>query len=123
MRGAYNTTFDAAYGPSGVWGPPGVVYLVDQPCRLVLYDRIFGASGIGVVETAWLTTDYQFLNGPAVYSAGAGTYLFDFYASDQLVVPSLGVANWWVTQYEYVWDETFTSTYGRYRLSPLPYAV
>jgi hypothetical protein len=120
-RGAFNTTCDLIFGPSGVWGPPGVVWAFACPCRLVVYDQIIGETALATFEAAWVTVDVQVPNGPYDQLVAPGQVLVDYYASDQLAIPSGGPATHYVMQV-YLVSNGRDPVYYRANVAPLPYA-
>jgi hypothetical protein len=118
-KAPFNTTYDAYYGPSGFWGPPGTVYVFNAPCRLVYYDNIFFQDGVSIYETAWLTFAGDPLYGPAWSAPSPGVAQGDYGASTQIAIPSGSAPQWVQSQYELV-AGVLPVGYWRARLIPLP---
>lgn len=94
MRGEFNSTFSVRYGSRSVIGPPGVVYAVDIPCRVVEQRQItqiqFDFSSAG----AWVTNDVVDFNGPFTSSPWLGAIFTDQLAADEVQF-SVFMGEWW----------------------------
>lgn len=88
MRGAFNDTFKAFYGPASPYGPPGVQFATDVPCRRVLQTEVFQLDFPGTLSSSWATYDALSLHGPDVSSPETPAVLYDLNTSDQVELAS-----------------------------------
>lgn len=94
MRGVFNSTMSVRYGSRSVIGPPGVIYAVDIPCRLVVQREIDQLQFDFSLAGAWVTNDVVDLNGPYTSSPWLGAIFTDQLAADEVQFSPMP-DEWW----------------------------
>jgi len=111
-----------SYGPSSPYGPPGVVYASDIPCRAVPQTEIDQLQFPFSLSSYWITFDAFELHGPAYVVPLLGQVLTDYKTADVVEVSDVASGPGLIMRKEYVhpYGET---PYWRCLVEPLSTVV
>lgn len=120
MRGSWDNTFDAYYGPESTAGMPNSLYRTAVPCRVVFQDDISQGEYPINSSIAWVTFPLPQLNTAVIVGTDDAHVLTNYRAADRLAIPSATATAWVAARPEYV-VPTVGGPYCRVMLVAIPF--